>query len=122
MQRKHLLIAAIGLSLATAVASFANAQPAQPAHDAQHHAPTETRADAITLPTTDAEVRRVDTANGKITLKHGEIKNLDMPPMTMVFQAREPGLLANIKAGDKVRVTLDKVNGVFMLMSIEPAR
>ncbi|QHE85330.1 copper-binding protein [Hydrogenophaga sp. BPS33] len=96
----------------------------------QHHAGaaasqgfkrTSNDAAANALPPTDAEVRRVDTAAGKITLKHGEIKNLDMPPMTMVFQVRDPALLANVKAGDKVRVTVDKVNGAYTVMNLEPA-
>ena len=56
---------------------------------------------------TDAEVRKVDKANGKITLKHGEIKNLDMPPMTM-FGVKDKALLANLKKGDKVRFAADK--------------
>jgi Cu(I)/Ag(I) efflux system protein CusF len=56
----------------------------------------------------DAEVRKVDQARGKITLKHGEIKNLDMPPMTMVFGVKDKALLANVKAGDKVRFAADK--------------
>lgn len=73
------------------------------------------------LPPAEAEVRKVDTAAGKITLKHGDIKNLEMPPMTMVFQARDPALLATVKAGDKVRFTADKVNGAYTVMSIEPA-
>lgn len=74
-----------------------------------------------TLPFAEAEVRKVDAANGKVTLKHGEIKNLDMPPMTMVFQARDPAQLANVKAGDKVRFTADKVNGAYTVMNITPA-
>lgn len=53
----------------------------------------------------EAEVRRVDKDNGKITLKHGEIKNLDMPPMTMVFNVRDKALLDGIAVGDKVRFT-----------------
>ena len=57
---------------------------------------------------TDAEVRKVDQANGKITLKHGEIKNLDMPPMTMVFGVKDKALLANVKKGDKVKFAADK--------------
>lgn len=73
------------------------------------------------LPTSEAEVRKVDTAAGKITLKHGEIKNLDMPPMTMVFQARDPALLTKVKAGDKVRFTADKLNGAYTVLSLEPA-
>jgi Cu/Ag efflux protein CusF len=52
---------------------------------------------------TEGEVRKVDAANGKITLKHGEIANLDMPPMTMVFRVTDKALLDHVKAGDKVR-------------------
>ena len=51
------------------------------------------------------EVRKVDKSRGKITLKHGEIKNLDMPPMTMVFNVRDKALLDGIAVGDKVRFT-----------------
>jgi Cu(I)/Ag(I) efflux system protein CusF len=72
------------------------------------------------LPLTDAEVRKVDKDNGKITLKHGEIKNLDMPPMSMVFQVKDPGLLDKVKAGDNIRFTVDKINGAFTVLSIEP--
>lgn len=72
------------------------------------------------LPMVEAEVRRVDTSAGKITLKHGNINNLDMPPMTMVFQASSPRILDGVKTGDKVRFTVDKVNGAYMVMSIEP--
>ncbi|MBT9463218.1 DUF411 domain-containing protein [Hydrogenophaga sp.] len=73
-----------------------------------------------TLPMVEAEVRRVDTATGKISLKHGEIKNLDMPPMTMVFQVKDTALLGKIKAGDRVRFTAMQVNGAYTVMSIEP--
>ena len=57
---------------------------------------------------TDGEVRKVDKENKKITLKHGEIKNLDMPPMTMVFGVKDKALLDKVKAGDKVRFSADK--------------
>jgi Cu/Ag efflux protein CusF len=73
------------------------------------------------LPVSEAEVRKVDKDAGKITLKHGEIKNLDMPPMSMVFQVRDKTLLDRVKAGDKVSFTADKVNGAYTVMSIEPA-
>lgn len=51
-----------------------------------------------------AEIRRVDAPNKRMTLKHGEIKSLDMPPMTMVFYVDETGLLEGLQAGDQVRV------------------
>jgi Cu/Ag efflux protein CusF len=78
---------------------------------------TSTAAEA--LPMAEAEVRRVDTAAGKISLKHGEIKNLDMPPMTMVFQVKDPALLGKVKAGDKVKFTAMQINGAYTVMSIE---
>lgn len=80
---------------------------------------TSTAAEA--LPMAEAEVRKVDTAAGKISLKHGEIKNLDMPPMTMVFQVKDPAFLTKVKAGDKVRFTASQVNGAYTVMSIEAA-
>ena len=68
----------------------------------------------------DGEVRKVDPETKKITLRHGVIKNLDMPAMTMVFQVKDPALLANIKAGDKIRFTADKINGAFTVLTLEP--
>jgi len=68
---------------------------------------------------TEAEVRRVDKDAGKITLKHGEIKNLDMPGMTMVFQVQDRALLEQVKAGDKVSFTADKINGAYTVLSIQ---
>ena len=67
----------------------------------------------------EAEVRKVDQSTGKITLKHGEIKNLDMPPMSMVFGVKDPALLDQVKAGDKVRFTADKINGAYTVLTLE---
>lgn len=68
----------------------------------------------------EGEVRRVDKSSGKITLKHGEIRNLDMPPMTMVFGVPDKALLEKVKAGDKVRFAADKdAAGNYVVTSIE---
>jgi len=75
-----------------------------------------------TMPMVDGEVRKIDTSANKITLKHGEIKNLDMPPMTMVFQVKDPVLLAKVKVGDKVQFTVDNVNGAMTVLTLEPAK
>ncbi len=71
---------------------------------------------------TDAEVRKVDKDSKKITLKHGEIKNLDMPAMTMVFQVKDPAILDKVKAGDKVRFKAEKVTGGYAVSEIEVAK
>jgi Cu(I)/Ag(I) efflux system periplasmic protein CusF len=86
---------------------------------ASHTAAPSASAAATTLPMADAEIRKIDLENKKVTLKHGEIKNLDMPGMTMVFQVKDAAMLEKVKAGDKVKFTADKVNGAFTVMSIE---
>jgi Cu(I)/Ag(I) efflux system protein CusF len=70
----------------------------------------------------EGEVRKVDKDNKKITLKHGPIKNLDMPPMTMVFQVSDPSLLDKVKAGDKVRFAASNDGGKLTVTQIEPAK
>lgn len=70
----------------------------------------------------DGEVRRVDKDAKKITIKHGPLANLDMPPMTMVFQVAEPGLLDKVKAGDKVKFQAEKIGGAFTITRIEHAK
>ncbi len=73
-----------------------------------------------TLPPVEGEVRKIDTDAKKITLKHGDIPNLEMTGMTMVFRVSDSTLLAKVKPGDKVRFTADKVDGALTVLSIEP--
>jgi Cu(I)/Ag(I) efflux system periplasmic protein CusF len=67
---------------------------------------------------TDGEVRKIDKAQSKITLKHGEIKNLEMPPMTMVFRVKEPKLLEALTVGDKVKFAAEKIDGNYVVTQI----
>jgi Cu/Ag efflux protein CusF len=69
----------------------------------------------------DAEVVKVDKAQGKITLRHGEMKALDMPPMTMVFRISNPALLERVAVGDKVRFDAAKVDGTYTVTAIGKA-
>ncbi len=68
------------------------------------------------------EVRKVDKDAKKITIKHGPIVNLDMPPMTMVFQVKEPAMLAKVKAGDKVKFRAENLGGALTVTGIEAAK
>lgn len=65
------------------------------------------------------EVRRIDKENKKITLRHGEIKNLNMPPMSMVFQVRDPALLDKVLVGDKVRFRAVEEDGTLVITEME---
>jgi Cu(I)/Ag(I) efflux system periplasmic protein CusF len=71
---------------------------------------------------TDGEVRKVDKANGKVTLKHGPIANLDMAPMTMVFVVKDPAMLARVKTGDKVKFKAEKIQGAYTVTELAPSR
>ena len=71
---------------------------------------------------TDGEVRRIDKEQGKVTLRHGPIANLEMPAMTMVFKVSEAKMLDTIREGDKVKFTADRVNGSITVTSIEAAK
>ena len=71
---------------------------------------------------TNGEVRKIDKENRKITLKHGEIKNLEMPGMTMVFQVKDPALLDMLKAGDQVMFRAEKAGGALVVTEIQPVK
>jgi Cu/Ag efflux protein CusF len=77
------------------------------------------------MPATDAlsdgEVRKIDKETGKITIKHGPIKHLDMPPMSMVFTAKDKALLDKVKVGDKIRFMAADEGGKMIVTDIQPA-
>ena len=50
----------------------------------------------------NSEIRRIDAQNLRLTIKHGEIKALDMPPMTMVFYVKDPVLLQGLAVQDTI--------------------
>ncbi len=71
----------------------------------------------------DGEVRKVDRDNKKLTIRHGEIKNLDMPPMTMVFGVSPPSLMDKVRTGDKIRFkAVDQGGGNLVVTEIQPAK
>ena len=88
----------------------------------------QTSATAASKPAGDAagmsegEVRKINKDTNKITLKHGELKNLDMPAMTMVFQVKDAALLDKVKVGDKVKFKAEKVAGGIAVTEIELAK
>jgi Cu(I)/Ag(I) efflux system protein CusF len=108
------LIAVAALSLShTAFAQTSTAD-----HSAHHPA----AASAAAVPTSDGEVRKVDKAQGKVTLKHGPIANLDMPGMTMVFKVADPKMLDNLKPGDKVKFAASNKGSDITVTAIETAK
>ena len=80
-------------------------------HDAHHPAAL-----------SDGEVRKVDKDAKKITIVIGLPATFDMPPMTMVFQVKDPAMLEQVKAGDKIKFQAEKVGGAYTVTKIEPAK
>jgi Cu(I)/Ag(I) efflux system periplasmic protein CusF len=102
---------------AVLLASAVGAQQAPQGGDhSSHHVP------GAAAPQSEGEVRKVDLEQGKVTLRHGPLANLDMPAMTMVFTVADPKLLEGLKQGDKVRFTADKKDGTYIVTAIEAAK
>ena len=119
MHPTHRLSLACALGLALTGTAHALNHGTGHAHG---HASTQTSSTETAhpeLPPVDAEVRRVDTRNNKLSLRHQHIPNLDMPPMTMVFEVADPALLEGLSNGDKVRVTVDEIDGKYTVQSLK---
>jgi len=112
MKQTNTAVAALLLSLAALLPVSAIAQAATDA------AKSSTAAASMT----DGEVRKIDKDTSKITIKHGEIKHLEMPGMTMVFNAKDKTLLDKVQVGDKVRFMVVSEGGKMVVTAIEPAK
>lgn len=95
------------LTLAVALPLAARAETAPSAAEA--------KADAMT----EGEIKKVDIEQKKLTIKHGEIKNLGMPPMTMVFKVKDPAMLNSVKAGDKVAFVVERLPDGFTVTTLQ---
>lgn len=104
------------LALASTLAAPAMAQP-----KADDHAAHQAAAPAKAAEMTEGVVRKVDKGARKLTIKHGDIKNLGMPPMTMVFQVKDGAMLDQLKAGDKIRFVAEQAATGLVVIDLRPA-
>ena len=113
-------VAASLLLLGTGTAwAQAPAAAASDSHSSHH-----TEATAAPAPQADlseGEITRWDPRTLRVTLKHGEIKNLEMPPMTMVFRVADTSVVGDLKPGDKVRFRAEQISGAYHVQRIEKA-
>ncbi|WP_366145346.1 copper-binding protein [Candidatus Accumulibacter sp. ACC007] len=103
------------LALALSSPVFAAAE-----HDSHH--PAGSAAASVKAAASEGTVKKIDKAAGKITIKHGPLANLGMPPMTMAFRVSDPTLLDKVKAGEKVSFTADNVGDALTVTALEPAK
>lgn len=109
-------------TLALALVAAALSGPALVYADDAHHGHGAAPAAASASKMSDGEIRKVDKGAGKVTIKHGPIENLGMPNMTMVFRVKDPAMLEQVKAGDKIRFAAEKVNGAITVTKLEAAK
>ena len=124
-------IAALGLSLALSAPAWAQDHSAHAGHGAAATAaaapPAPTATPAAAGSTADAvmaagDITRVDARSGKLTIRHDDIQNLNMPAMTMVFSLKDATQAAQYKPGDKVRFHAEDNNGALVITQIELAK
>ena len=91
------------------------------AHD-HHSMEGHDNMDSMPMTWTDGEVRKIEKDAGKLTLRHGEVKNLKMAAMTMGWKVKDTAMLDGLSIGDKLRFTAEKIDGQFTITAIEKAR
>ena len=121
LKQLFVLLAVLGGAASAQAASHAGAPMTMPMAEAKKEMPT-AAGGMVMGDMAEGEIRKVDMDNKKITIKHGEIKNLDMPGMTMVFQVKDPAMLTTVKTGDKVRFKAEKSGGAIVVTEIQPAK
>ena len=98
------------------------ATPASAQQPMSGHAMTQGSSQGQSATLADGEIRKVDKSAKKITIKHGRIENIDMDPMTMVFQVKDPALLDKAKPGQKVKFQAEMIGGAATVTQIEPTK
>lgn len=105
--------------LAFAVAPFVPSVAAQYGHDAHQMGQGMAQGQHMQMAWTDGTVKRVNADVGKVTVAHGPLPKLDMPPMTMVFRVKDPAWIGQMKPGDRIRFVADRVNGALTITELE---
>lgn len=106
--KRIVLAAALAAAFTVAHGAFAASHEGTAAAEAQDFA--------------DAEVTKVDKEAGKVTLKHGPIPSLDMPPMRMVFRVKDPAMLEAMKAGERIRFKAEKIGGAYTVTELQAGK
>ena len=116
--------AALYIAIATiALSAMTGAAAQQGGHDSHHAATPGTKdAAAASTPMTEGEIRKVDKDAKKLTIKHGDLKNLGMPSMTMVFLVKDPAFIDQVKAGDKINFVAEQIGGKLTVTKLEPKK
>ena len=120
--KKFLAVSALALGVSWPMAGFAQASINIDVAIDVHGDPASAVAANPAASLSEGEIRRLDLESGKLTIRHGEIRNLDMPPMTMVFTAKDKAMLSGLKVGDRIRFGASNEGGKYLVTEIQPAQ
>lgn len=112
---KKLIVASVALGAMVAAPAFAGDDMGGMDMSAKPSASKTSSSAALT----GAEVRKVDAETGMVTLKHGALENVGMPPMTMAFKAKNAAMVKQVHQGDKVKVRVENVDGTLTIVKLE---
>jgi Cu/Ag efflux protein CusF len=115
--KNTLKLSAIALALLGTSAAYAANHAGGHGHD--HGGAREAKETAASAEMADGEIRKINKATGKVTLKHGEIKSVEMPPMTMVFGVADKAMLEGLKEGDKVKFDVKQEGSNYTVTKIK---
>ena len=88
----------------------------------QHKEATTAAPAAATTATAEGEVREIDAAAGKVKIRHGWIRSLEMPPMTMFYRIKDKALLENLTVGDRIKFEVEHVGKTYTVLSLEKVK
>jgi Cu/Ag efflux protein CusF len=114
MKREWILAAALVSGVIPAALAADAPAKAEPKAEAKAKAPA--------APLSEGEVRKVDREARKVTIKHGPIENLKMPPMTMVFRVKEPGMMDGLEPGTRIRFRAEEADGGYVVTRLQKAK
>ncbi|AOJ72131.1 MULTISPECIES: copper-binding protein [Burkholderia] len=110
------VLATIAIGCALAVPAAAQAAGEMSGMDMQGGAQ---RAGAANAGMSHGEIKKIDAAAGRLTIKHGPLENLGMDAMTMVFKVKDPAMLSQVKTGDKIDFVAEEVNGALTVVKLQ---
>ena len=114
MMKRALVSIAMGCALAFSAASYAAGDMSNMdmSSDAKQSADVKNAM-------SHGEIKKIDTANGKLTIKHGPLENLGMDAMTMFFKVKDPAMIAQVKVGDKIDFVAEEIDGALTVVQLQ---
>lgn len=71
---------------------------------------------------TVGEINRIDLPAGRVFIKHGDMRNIGILAMLMVFDVKDPTMLERVRVGDKVAFTVQRDGQQLTVIKIDAVK